>query len=614
MAVAKPSIKSKYNASKVSGGSSSSTKKSSGGSSGGSSLSGGSSGSGYYDPNKDYSKELQRTDLTSEQRSQLEAERQNKIDAVYGGKEPNMIGSDKTYSQMVSGSGGSSGGSTGGSGNTGIYGVPAIDKAADQGSAAIRNLPDMSRRTDLAGQYVTSGGYTVFYDENGYATQALKGAADYTPHQDQYVADGTYNGGTLWTDENILSGADQARIQTLRDQAKAGTITWDEASKQANAIRSGYGYTIDKSGNVTDLGALSRVEERRKEWGLPTGQAGGAASGQQGTSGISGMTGTGYQGTTGADYGNFEDYLAGMGYEDYSEQTKAAIQAAVNRAVNAYRTQIQQTEDDTDELARQAYVNKMLGQKNLSQQLAANGYAGGMADSQRIAAETSYQNELNDLERQRADTVKELEAAITDAQLSGDMQTAQELQSYLQQMQSQWQNYVLTRQQMDNTNYWNQVNLDNENYWRQQELDRSDSQYQQSIDRQDQSTAETRAMNLLSMGIMPDDATLTAAGISATEAAAIRGYYLSQLQAQNKTTAQPQSTPVVQTTTQQPETPAVDTSGLSQFGQLVLKNLQDSVAKNGSITSAQKSTLMSYMAGHQLTSDEVNIILDALNQ
>ena len=43
---------------------------------------------GYYNKDKDYSKELMRTDLSAGERAQLTQERQNKIDAVYGGKEP----------------------------------------------------------------------------------------------------------------------------------------------------------------------------------------------------------------------------------------------------------------------------------------------------------------------------------------------------------------------------------------------------------------------------------------------------------------------------------------------------------------------------------------------
>ena len=55
---------------------------------------------GYYNKDKDYSKELMRTDLSAGERAQLTQERQNKIDAVYGGKEPTLAdGSGKTYSQ-----------------------------------------------------------------------------------------------------------------------------------------------------------------------------------------------------------------------------------------------------------------------------------------------------------------------------------------------------------------------------------------------------------------------------------------------------------------------------------------------------------------------------------
>ena len=55
---------------------------------------------GYYDKNKDYSRELQRSDLTEQERSQLQQERQNKIDALYGGREPNLSGKDYTFTKL----------------------------------------------------------------------------------------------------------------------------------------------------------------------------------------------------------------------------------------------------------------------------------------------------------------------------------------------------------------------------------------------------------------------------------------------------------------------------------------------------------------------------------
>lgn len=234
---------------------------------------------GYYDKNKDYSKELQRTDLSSSERAQLTQERQNKINDRYGGKEPNMIGSNKTYSQTYGGSsGGSSKGSYNGieydrSNNGGIYGVPTSNsqqKNYKQGGVTYQVGADMSRRPDLAGGYAVSNGYTVFYDNNGYAYKASKGTVDYTPHQDINAGNGSYNKSGAWTDNEMLSAADKQKIADIRAQMQAGKITGDQANQAANAIRAGYGYSIDKNGYVTDNGALSRVNDRRAQLGLST--------------------------------------------------------------------------------------------------------------------------------------------------------------------------------------------------------------------------------------------------------------------------------------------------------------------------------------------------------
>lgn len=241
---------------------------------------------GYWDKNKDYSKELQRTDLSASERAQLTQERQNKIDDKYGGKEPNMIGSDKTYNQAYGNSGSrrdsSSGSSgtpyvkgagygTGGYTNPGIYGAANLQPTDMSGYwKKMTGGADMSRRPDLAGGYAVSNGYTVFYDENGYAKKAVKGEADYTPHQDINAGNGTYSKNGAWTDNEMLTAADRKKIADIRAQMQAGKITGDQANQAANAIRAGYGYTIDKNGYVTDSGALSSVNDLRKKLGLST--------------------------------------------------------------------------------------------------------------------------------------------------------------------------------------------------------------------------------------------------------------------------------------------------------------------------------------------------------
>lgn len=236
---------------------------------------------GYYDKNKDYSKELQRTDLSASERDRLTKERQNKIDDKYGGREPNMIGSNKTYTQTY---GGSSGGSSKGSykgveytredNGGGVYGMPSSNsevKNYTQGGVTYSVGADMSRRQDLAGRAQVSNGYTVFYDDNGYAYKAVKGVADYTPHQDINAGNGSYGKSGAWTDNEMLSALDRSKIQDIRNRLQRGEITGDQANQAANAIRAGYGYTIDKNGYVTDNGALSAVNDRRKQLGLSAG-------------------------------------------------------------------------------------------------------------------------------------------------------------------------------------------------------------------------------------------------------------------------------------------------------------------------------------------------------
>ena len=377
----------------VSSGGKTSSGGTSGSSTGSSSGSKGSSSAGYYDPKKDYSLEIKKAQDAGASQSyidQLRQERQNKIDAKYGGVDPYKGTSD------IMGKG-------------------------------------------------SSGGYT------------WKPSATYT---EEIEADAGLS-------QDILD-----KIQGYREQAKQGLISWDEANQAANALRMAYGgYTVDKKGNQT--------------WVQPPA----------------------------VEIPSFEEFLEQTGYDQYSEATQQRIQAAVEQAVNNYQAQIEQTNKDTDELARQAYVAKMLGQKNLDQQLSAAGYAGGMADSQRIQTETNYENNLQDIENQRLEVVAELERAIRDAQLTGDLQAAQELQAYLQSMQSSWMSYVQNQQALQNSNYWNQ---------QQMQMNR------QQVSAQQASQAYDRAMELLSMGIMPGDDVLGQAGISQQEAAAIRGTVLGQ--------------------------------------------------------------------------------------
>lgn len=144
---------------------------------------------------------------------------------------------------------------------------------------------------------------------------------------------------------------------------------------------------------------------------------------------------------------SWESFLERMGANDYEQRLRDAISSQVQQAVDDYNRQIDQAGTSYEDAARRAYINKMLPQRNMDQELAANGVYGGMADSQRIAAETAYQNDLTDLETQYSDTMAQLKQAITAARLSGDAQMAEQMANYLSQIQSEYNSYLQQREQ-----------------------------------------------------------------------------------------------------------------------------------------------------------------------
>ena len=474
---------------------------------------------GYYDKNKDYSKELQRTDLSASERDRLTKERQNKIDDKYGGREPNMIGSDKTYSQTYGGSGSRGNSSSGGSSQavsggtpyvkgpgygTGGYTTPGIYGAANLQPTDMSDYwkkmtggADMSRRPDLAGGYSISNGYTVFYDENGYAKKAVKGVADYTPHQDINAGNGSYGKSGAWTDNEMMSALDRSKIQDIRNRLQRGEITGDQANQAANAIRAGYGYTIDKNGYVTDSGALSSVNDLRRRLGLdvspesaelayyrylmgtdtsPSAQANGkvqsfgdylAENGgvQAGTTGygtpaysqqqrvtdinagsipasnFTAQTGTSF------DIGDGSDYLKEL-YAKKVAAELAALKSAYEQntaTLDASRAQIAPVYD----IARNSAANQNALSRGAFQEMAvANGLNTGTTGQAALAQDIVYQQNLSAIDREQAQKLADLDLqrsqldteyrnAIAKAEATGDAELANALYEEYVRVQNQ---------------------------------------------------------------------------------------------------------------------------------------------------------------------------------
>lgn len=213
---------------------------------------------------------------------------------------------------------------------------------------------------------------------------------------------------------------------------------------------SGSGYTPGGSGYYNSGLSDSQIKEMQSYYGTNAD----GKWGQDSTAAAGGLSAAdawnAYQESMNAqtpsyDYSgpmSYSDYLQRVGGDDYQAAVQKAIEAQVQAATDQYNSQIESAGKDYEENARRAYINKMMSQRNMDQELAANGVYGGMADSQRIASETNYENDLTGLTNQYQSTISDLQQAITSAKMAGDAQAAEAMANYLSQIQAQYASYL----------------------------------------------------------------------------------------------------------------------------------------------------------------------------
>ncbi len=181
-------------------------------------------------------------------------------------------------------------------------------------------------------------------------------------------------------------------------------------------------------------------------------------------------------------------------YDQAQKAQEAANRAAVDRAVNDLEAQKTDTNNSYSDLFRQLYINKMNSQKNLDQKLAAQGITGGAAETNRLGLDTSYSEALRQGEQERIGTIGDLDRAIVDTRLTGDITTAQ---AAAENAIAKANSYAGVLQSM---------------------ITRNDN-----LASNQQSTARAMALQIISGGDMPGDALLTAAGISKADAQMLLG-------------------------------------------------------------------------------------------
>lgn len=112
-------------------------------------------------------------------------------------------------------------------------------------------------------------------------------------------------------------------------------------------------------------------------------------------------------------------------YTEAQRQQEAATRASVQKAVGDLQRQKTQTNQEYSKLFRQLYLNRMNAEKNIGQQMAAQGVTGGASEQTQLGLATSYAEALRQGEIDRMNAQKDLDKAITDTRLTGDISIAE---------------------------------------------------------------------------------------------------------------------------------------------------------------------------------------------
>lgn len=172
-------------------------------------------------------------------------------------------------------------------------------------------------------------------------------------------------------------------------------------------------------------------------------------------------------------------------YEKIAEQQKQALagqqELAVNQ-INAQRDDVMQTYNDN---ARQAYINKMLGQKSVGQQLAQAGLSTtGVVSDAYSNLENAYGNNLATLQASRDKTINDINRQVNDTNLQYSIKQ-NELLADIENARLELQKYgneLAYKKYQDALN--NYMNFTNYDYQKQQDaLAQSnwDKQYKQAL-------------------------------------------------------------------------------------------------------------------------------------
>ena len=326
-------------------------------------------------------------------------------------------GAAKAASAAAKASGGSSsGGSSGSSGSSGSLSASGKNGSYSIGSAKGKNFVSSA----AAGSTMTGGDGSVWKKNNDGTTTITKGGQTFT----YGGASGTGSGGSSSgkTSGSGSSGGAYTPSGTHND----ATIRNNDAnqSAQLDVLKRKY----DEAKAIGDTAGMKKAHEEaealRKSWGY----SGGADGSDYIASG----------GISGANLGTLMSNRYNQGFQDYEKKMndaaqaqQSALQASVDSAVanlNAQKYTIGKNTEANNAAAEKAYMTAINPNGSMAENLAAQGLlTTGNTESSQISAGNTYQNALNSNATTATEALAEIERAITQARLNGDIQKANAL-------------------------------------------------------------------------------------------------------------------------------------------------------------------------------------------
>lgn len=268
----------------------------------------------------------------------------------------------------------------------GLGSLIAAFSAANAAASAASSAKKNSGKTSTSGSSSGSSGNRTSGSSSG------SSGGSYTPI-------GSHNDATIRN-----NSADQtAQLQKYKDDyaaaaAKGDKAGMDAAHKAAESLRAGWGYSGGEDGSdYISNGAIS-------------GSNLGTMMGNQLNSG-------------------YESYKNSM--QEAADAQQAALKAKVDSAVASLRSQkgdIAKQTEANNAAAEKAYMNSINPNGSLAENLAAQGLINsGATESSQISAGNTYQNALNSNATTQTEALAKIEQAITQAQLTGDIEAANAL-------------------------------------------------------------------------------------------------------------------------------------------------------------------------------------------